>query len=144
MAAMEKNLLFNDVIVVKEFNPTNSNAPSWYKEYEKGHIESVGFTPDADRIRFMFEMLKSASEKANSYDPKDIAYALEGMEARSVDGGKAVIERMTIKCTLICGPTSSEKTEQSIMYRGQDFDIYINVGNIQWKTLLLIPQNERP
>ena len=30
----------------------------------------------------MFEMLKSASEKANSYEPKDIAYALEGMEAK--------------------------------------------------------------
>ena len=25
---MEKNLLFNDVVVVKEFNPTNSNAPN--------------------------------------------------------------------------------------------------------------------
>ena len=139
MAAMEKNLLFNDVIVVKEFNPTNSDAPSWYKEYEKGHIESVGFTPDADRIRFMFEMLKSASEKANSYDPKDIAYALEGMEARSVDGGKAVMRKddhqmhFDMQALLV-----SEKTEQSIMYRGQDFDMsYVNVGNISMEDITL-------
>ena len=139
MAAMEKNLLFNDVIVVKEFNPTNTDAPSWYKEYEKGHIESVGFTPDADRIRFMFEMLKSASEKANSYDPKDIAYALEGMEAKSVDGGKAVMRKddhqmhFDMQALLV-----SEKTEQSIMYRGQDFDMsYVNVGNIPMEDITL-------
>ena len=36
MAAMEKNLLFNDVIVVKEFSPTNPDVPEWYKNYEKG------------------------------------------------------------------------------------------------------------
>ncbi|MEC8099991.1 MAG: ABC transporter substrate-binding protein [Pseudomonadota bacterium] len=139
MAAMEKNLLFNDVIVVKEFNPTNSDAPSWYKEYEKGHIESVGFTPDADRIRFMFEMLKSAIEKSNSYEPKDIAYALEGMEARSVDGGKAVMRKddhqmhFDMQALLV-----SERKNQTIMYRGQDFDMsYVNVGNIPMEDITL-------
>ena len=139
MAAMEKNLLFNDVVVVKEFNPTNSNAPSWYKEYEKGHIESAGFTPDADRIRFMFEMLKSAIEKTNSYEPKDIAYTLEGMEAKSVDGGKAVMRKddhqmhFDMQALLV-----SPKAEQSIMYRGQDFDMsYVNVGNIPMEDITL-------
>ena len=78
MAAMEKNLLFNDVIVVKEFNPTNPDAPEWYKNYEKGQVEKMGLTPDADRFRFMFEMFKNAIEITNSFEPKDIAYALEG------------------------------------------------------------------
>ena len=139
MAAMEKNLLFNDVVVVKEFNPTNSNAPSWYKEYEKGHIEAAGFTPDADRIRFMFEMLKSAIEKINSYEPKDIAYTLEGMEAKSVDGGKAVMRKddhqmhFDMQALLV-----SPKTEQSLIYRGQDFDMsYVNVGNIPMEDITL-------
>ena len=139
MAAMEKNLLFNDVVVVKEFNPTNSNAPSWYKEYEKDHIETVGFTPDADRIRFMFEMLKTAIEKTNSYEPKDIAYALEGMEARTIDGGKALMRKddhqmhFDMQALLV-----SKKTEQSLIYRGKDFDMsYVNVGNIPMKDITL-------
>ena len=58
IAAMGKNLLYNDVIVVKEFNPTNSNAPDWYKNYESEIIKSTEMTPDADRLRFMFEMFK--------------------------------------------------------------------------------------
>ena len=93
MAAMEKNLLFNDVIVVKEFNPTNSKAPNWYKEYEAGHLDAVGYTPDADRFRFMLEMFKNAIEQTNSFEPLDIAYALEGMEGRSIDGGKVIMRK---------------------------------------------------
>ena len=45
---------------MKEFNPTNPNAPEWYKNYEKGQVEKMGLTPDADRFRFMFEMFKNA------------------------------------------------------------------------------------
>ena len=41
----------------------------------------------------MFEMFKAAIEKANSLEPKDIAYALEGMEGRSIDGGKVYNEK---------------------------------------------------
>ena len=128
LAAMEKNLLFNDVVVVKEFNPTNSNAPNWYKEYEQGHIEAAGFTPDADRIRFMFEMLKSAIENTNSYEPKDIAYALEGMEAKTIDGGKALMRKddhqmhFDMQALLV-----SEKAEQSLIYRGKDRDSDIDI-----------------
>ena len=31
----------------------------------------------------MFEMFKAAISKANSLEPKDIAYALEGMEGKA-------------------------------------------------------------
>ena len=44
---------------------------------DSDHIAKKGFTPDADRFRFMFEMFKAAIEKSNSLEPKDIAYALE-------------------------------------------------------------------
>ena len=139
MAAMGKNLLFNDVVVVKEFNPTNADDPEWYKEYEKGHLASKGYTPDADRFRFMLEMFKGAIEKSNSFEPKDIAYALEGMEGRSVDGGKVIMRKddhqihFDMQALLL-----SEKNDQSIIYRDKDFDMsYVNVGNIPVKDITL-------
>ena len=132
MAAMDKNLLFNEVIVVKEFNPTNPNAPAWYKKYEKDIIESTGMTPDGDRFRFMLEMFKSAAEKANSFEPVDIAYALEGIEGRSVDGGKIYMRKedhqvhFDMQALLVAKITS-----QPIIYRNKEFDMsYVNVGNI--------------
>ena len=132
MAAMDKNLLFNDVVVVKEFNPTNPNAPAWYKKYEKDIIESTGMTPDGDRFRFMLEMFKSAAEKANSFEPVDIAYALEGIEGRSVDGGKIYMRKedhqvhFDMQALLV-----AKRTSQPIIYRNKDFDMsYISVGNI--------------
>ena len=139
MAAMGKNLLYNDVIVVKEFNPTNSNAPDWYKNYENEIIKSTEMTPDADRLRFMLEMFKSAIEKANSFEPVDIAYALEGIEGRSVDGGKIFMRKddhqihFDMQALLV-----SEKVDQSIIYRSKDFDMsYINVGNIPVEDITL-------
>ena len=139
MAAMGKNLLYNDVIVVKEFNPTNSNAPDWYKNYESDIIKSTEMTPDADRLRFMLEMFKSAIEKANSFEPVDIAYALEGIEGRSVDGGKIFMRKddhqihFDMQALLV-----SEKVDQSIIYRSKDFDMsYINVGNIPVEDITL-------
>ena len=120
MAAMDKNLLFNDVVVVKEFNPTNPNAPAWYKKYEKDIIESTGMTPDGDRFRFMLEMFKSAAEKANSFEPVDIAYALEGIEGRSVDGGKIYMRKedhqvhFDMQALLV-----AKRTSQSIIYRNK-------------------------
>ena len=139
MAAMGKNLLYNDVIVVKEFNPTNSNAPDWYKNYESEIIKSTEMTPDADRLRFMLEMFKSAIEKANSFEPVDIAYALEGIEGRSVDGGKIFMRKddhqihFDMQALLV-----SEKVDQSIIYRSKDFDMsYINVGNIPVEDITL-------
>ena len=122
---------FNDVVVVKEFNPTNPNAPSWYKKYEKDIIESTGMTPDGDRFRFMLEMFKSAIEKANSFEPVDIAYALEGMEGRSVDGGKIYMRKEDHQVHFDMQALLVEKDEQSIIYRNKDFDMsYVNVGNI--------------
>ena len=139
MAAMGKNLLYNDVIVVKEFNPTNSNAPDWYKNYESDIIKSTEMTPDADRLRFMLEMFKSAIEKADSFEPVDIAYALEGIEGRSVDGGKIFMRKddhqihFDMQALLV-----SEKVDQSIIYRSKDFDMsYINVGNIPVEDITL-------
>ena len=139
MAAMGKNLLYNDVIVVKEFNPTNSNAPDWYKNYESEIIKSTEMTPDADRLRFMLEMFKSAIEKANSFEPVDIAYALEGIEGRSVDGGKIFMRKddhqihFDMQALLV-----SEKADQSIIYRSKDFDMsYVNVGNIPVEDITL-------
>ena len=132
ISAMGKNLLHNDVVVVKEFNPTNPDAPSWYKDMELQHLTSTGFTPDADRFRFMFEMFKAAISKANSLEPKDIAYALEGMEGKSIDGGKVIMRKddhqihFDMQALLV-----SEKVEQPIMYRGNDSDMsYVKIGDI--------------
>ncbi len=132
ISAMGKNLLHNDVVVVKEFNPTNPTAPSWYKDMELQHLTSTGFTPDADRFRFMFEMFKAAISKANSLEPKDIAYALEGMEGKSIDGGKIIMRKddhqihFDMQALLV-----SEKVEQPIMYRGNDSDMsYVKIGDI--------------
>ena len=132
MSAMGDNLLHNEVIVVKEFNPTNVNAPSWYKTLEKGFIDEAGYTPDADRFRFMFEMFKKAAEDSNSLEPKDIAYALEGMEGNSIDGGKIIMRKddhqihFDMQALLM-----AEKSGQGIIYGKNDFALsYVNVGNI--------------
>ena len=53
-------------------------------------------TPDGDRFLILCEMFKSAIEKANSFEPIDIAYALEGMEGTSVDGGKIYMRKKRI------------------------------------------------
>ena len=104
---------------MKEFNPTNPDAPEWYKNYEKGQVEN-GLTPDADRFRFMFEMFKNAIEITNSFEPKDIAYALEGMEGRSIDGGKIIMRKddhqihFDMQALLL-----TEKKDQSVIYRNQ-------------------------
>ena len=132
ISAMGKNLLHNDVVVVKEFNPTNPDAPKWYKDVEAEHLTKTAFTPDADRLRFMFEMFKAAIEKANSLEPKKIAYALEGMEGRSIDGGKIIMRKddhqihFDMQALMV-----SEKVKQPIIYRGNDSDMsYVKVGNI--------------
>ena len=136
---MEKNLLKNDVVVVKEFNPTNSNSPSWYKKLEKGHLEAKGFTPDADRFRFMFDMFKTAIENTKSLEPIDIAYALEGMEGKSIDGGKVIMRKkdhqihFDMQALLV-----SEKKGPALIYRDFDSDMsYVNIGNIPVKDITL-------
>ena len=139
MAAMGKNLLYNDIVIVKEFNPTDANAPSWYENYEKKHLDNIGFTPDADRFRFMFEMLKSAVENTNSFEPKDIAYELENMQGRSIDGGKVYMRKddhqihFDMQALLV-----SEKTNKSIIYRDIDFEMtYKTVGKIPIEDITL-------
>ena len=139
LAAMEKNLLKNNVVVVKEFNPTNINNPSWYKELEKGHLEEKGFTPDADRFRFMLDMFKNAIESTNSLEPIDIAYALEGMEGKSIDGGKVIMREkdhqihFDMQALLV-----SEKEGPALIYRDFDSDMsYVNVGNIPVEAITL-------
>ncbi len=139
ISAMGKNLLHNDVVVVKEFNPTNSSAPDWYKKMDSDHIAKKGFTPDADRFRFMFEMFKAAIEKSNSLEPKDIAYALEGIKGKSIDGGKIYMREddhqihFDMQALLV-----SESNGQSIIYRGADSDMsYVKVGNIPVEDITL-------
>ena len=84
--------------------------------------------------------LKSAIEKTNSFEPKDIAYALEGIEGRSVDGGKIFMRKddhqihFDMQALLV-----SEKVDQSIIYRSKDFDMsYVNVGDIPIDDITLI------
>ncbi|MDC0651726.1 ABC transporter substrate-binding protein [Alphaproteobacteria bacterium] len=139
LAAMGKNLLKNEVVVVKEFNPTNSKAPSWYKKLEEGHLEKKGFTPDADRFRFMLDMFKAAIESANSIEPKDIAYALEGIEGKSITGGKVIMRKkdhqihFDMQALLV-----SEKVGQPLIYRNIESDMsYVNVGNIPVEDITL-------
>ena len=87
----------------------------------------------------MFEMFKSAIEKTNSFEPKDIAYALEGMEGKSVDGGKVLMRKddhqihFDMQALLV-----SDKKDQAIIYRDKDFDMsYVNVGNIAMQDITL-------
>ena len=129
----------NNVVVVKEFNPTNPENPLWYKKLEKGHLEAKGFTPDADRFRFMLDMFKAAIEKSNSLEPLDIAYALEGMEGKSIDGGRIVMRKkdhqihFDMQALLI-----SEKEGPSLIYRDFDSDMsYIKMGNIPVENITL-------
>ena len=75
---------------------------------------------------------KAAISKANSLEPKDIAYALEGMEGKSIDGGKVIMRKddhqihFDMQALLV-----SEKVEQPIMYRGNDSDMsYVKIGDI--------------
>ena len=135
---MGKNLLKNNVVVVKEFNPTNPDAPDWYKKIEKGALNQTGFTPDADRIRIMFNMFKSAIEKTNSLKPKDIAYALEGMKSEGLDGDFVMRKddhqiHFNMQALLL-----KEKDKQSIIYRDSDSDMtYKKVGNIPIEEITL-------
>ncbi len=137
ISAMGKNLLHNDVVVVKEFNPTNPSAPEWYKKIEEGSINVVG-TPDADRMRIMFNMFKAAVKKSNSLEPKDIAYALEGMEIEGLNGNFVMRDtdhqiHFDMQALLI-----TQKDEQSIIYRNIDSDMsYKNIGNIPRKDITL-------
>ena len=87
---------------------------------------------------FVFS-IAAAIEKTNSFEPKDIAYALEGMEGKSVDGGKIIMRKddhqihFDMQALLV-----SEKKNQSIIYRNQDFDMsYVNVGNIPVEDITL-------
>ncbi len=138
ISAMGKNLLKNNVVVVKEFNPTNPDAPDWYKKIEKGALNQTGFTPDADRIRIMFNMFKSAIEKTNSLKPKDIAYALEGMKSEGLDGDFVMRKddhqiHFNMQALLL-----KEKDKQSIIYRDSDSDMtYKKVGNIPIEEITL-------
>ncbi len=139
ISAMGKNLLHNDVVVVKEFNPTNTNSPDWYKKLDSDHLEKADFTPDADRFRFMFEMFKEAIEKAKSLDPKEIAYALEGMEGKSVDGGRIYMRKddhqihFDMQALLV-----SSSSGKPIMYRGIDSGMsYVKVGDIPMEDITL-------
>ena len=58
-----ENLLHNDVVVVKEFNPTNPDAPKWYKDVEAEHLTKTAFTPDADRLDLCLKCLKLQLKK---------------------------------------------------------------------------------
>ncbi len=138
ISAMGKNLLHNNVVIVKEFNPTNPKASSSYKKIEEGFLESTGFTPDADRIRVMFNMFKSAIKKSNSIEPKEIAYALEGMQSEGLDGSYKMREddhqvHFNMQALLL-----TEKNKQSIIYRNTDSDMsYKNVGSIPMEDITL-------
>ena len=75
----------------------------------------------------------------NSFEPIDIAYALEGMEGTSVDGGKIYMRKedhqihFDMQALLL-----TEKNDQSVIYRNQDFDMsYVTVGNIPMEDITL-------
>ena len=132
-----KNLLFNDVIIVKEFNPTNPDAPAWYKDYEKGHLEKMGLTPDADRFRFMLEMFKAVIEKLFLWT-KRYCICSRRHGRKKVDGGKIIMRKddHQIHFDMQALLVSEKKSVYNL--QKQDFDMsYVNVGNIPVEDITL-------
>mgnify|MGYP001211613086 FL=1 len=131
MQSMGKNALFNPIIQIKEFQPTDSDQNNWIVKVNDSHLETTTFTPDFDRMRFMTEMLAKAINNANSTEPKKVALELENMLGRGAYGSVQMRGNdHQIQFDMIVTKISGDN-ERTIQYKGKDFKIsFEEVGKI--------------
>ncbi len=138
MPTMGKKALFNPIIQIKETHPNDGSIPEWLEEINQLHLQSTKMSVDTDRFRFMMEMFAAAINESKSLDPKDIAYALEGMEGRGPHGNATMRkDDHQIHFDMIAGVVS-EKVQKPMIYKGENFGMaYSTVGKISKEDITL-------
>ncbi len=131
MQSMGKNALFNPIIQIKEFQPTDSDQKNWIVKVNDSHLKTTTFTPDFDRMRFMTEMLAKAINNTKSTEPKKVALELENMLGRGAYGSVQMRESdHQIQFDMIVTKISGD-SERTIQYKGKDFKVsFEEVGKV--------------
>ena len=138
MPVMGEKAVYNPIIQVKETHENDSDTPDWLKKINDLHLEQTTMSMDTDRFRFMMEMFAEASKISNSFEPKDIALALEGMKGRGAHGEVLMRKQdHQIHFDIVAGLVSN-KVEKPIQYRGENFGMaYSTVGKISKEDVTL-------
>ena len=138
MQSMGKNVLFNKIIQIKEFQPTEQNKDNWIVEVNDNHLKTTSFTPDFDRMRFMLEMLTKSINNTQSLDPKKIAFELENMIGRGAYGPVEMRkEDHQIHFDMIVTEITNDNGK-TIKYKDKDFEVSFNeLGKIEKKDITL-------
>ncbi len=138
MPVMGEKAVYNPIIQVKETHENDSDIPDWLKKINDLHLEQTTMSMDTDRFRFMMEMFAEASKISNSFEPKDIALALEGMKGRGAHGEVLMRKQdHQIHFDIVAGLVSN-KVEKPIQYRGENFGMaYSTVGKISKEDVTL-------
>ena len=131
MHSMGKNILFNPIIQIKEFQPTDGNIENWIVKVNDNHLATTTFTADFDRMRFMIEMLAQSIINTQSVDPKKIAYALENMQGRGAYGNVKMREKdHQIHFDMVVTQISGD-ADRTIQYKGKDFKVsFKEIGKV--------------
>ena len=138
MPVMGEKAIFNPIIQVKETHENDNDTPDWLKKINDLHLEQTTMSMDTDRFRFMMEMFAEATKISNSFEPKDIALALEGMKGRGAHGEVLMRKQdHQIHFDIVAGLVSN-KVEKPIQYRGENFGMaYSTVGKISKEDVTL-------
>ena len=138
MPVMGEKAVYNPIIQVKETHENDSDTPDWLKKINDLHLEQTTMSMDTDRFRFMMEMFAEATKISNSFEPKDIALALEGMKGRGAHGEVLMRKKdHQIHFDIVAGLVSN-KVEKPIQYRGENFGMaYTSVGKISKEDVTL-------
>ena len=138
MPVMGEKAVYNPIIQVKETHENDSDTPDWLKKINDLHLEQTTMSMDTDRFRFMMEMFAEATKISNSFEPKDIALALEGMKGRGAHGEVLMRKQdHQIHFDIVAGLVSN-KVEKPIQYRGENFGMaYSTVGKISKEDVTL-------
>ena len=138
MPVMGEKAVYNPIIQVKETHENDSDIPDWLKNINDLHLEQTTMSMDTDRFRFMMEMFAEATKISNSFEPKDIALALEGMKGRGAHGEVLMRKQdHQIHFDIVAGLVSN-KIEKPIQYRGENFGMaYSTVGKISKEDVTL-------
>ena len=131
MHSMGKNILFNPIIQIKEFQPTDGNIENWIVKINDNHLTKTTFTADYDRMRFMIEMLVQSIINTQSIDPKKIAYELENMQGRGAYGAVKMREKdHQIHFDMVVTQISGD-ADRTIQYKGKDFKVsFKEIGKV--------------
>ena len=104
------------------------------RKMSKSYNNTIPIFADEKKLRKTIMKIKT-----NSLEPIDIAYALEGMEGKSIDGGKVIMRKkdhqihFDMQALLV-----SEKAGPALIYRDFDSDMsYVNVGDIPVEDITL-------